>query len=184
LHRTWGATAEEATAPLPGDELVPDFKFRSTRAITIEAAPEAVWPWLMQLGMGRGGWYSYDNWAALLSSVPTTSTTQVIEELQGLKEGDLVDLIDMIIFKVHTIDAPNALVLYADQDMVPHQPWTKSWAFVLKPLPGGATRLLVRELSTWPNRQVGLITAVSGWAWFWATRRQLKNLKSLVEAQS
>jgi len=56
-HLRWGATDEEVTKPLPGDEISPEASAQSTHAITIEA-PEEVWPWLMQLGQGRGGWYS------------------------------------------------------------------------------------------------------------------------------
>jgi hypothetical protein len=54
-HLRWGATDEEATKPLPGDEMTPGVSAQSTHAITIEAPPEKVWPWLMQLGQGRGG---------------------------------------------------------------------------------------------------------------------------------
>ncbi len=59
-HRRWGATEEEANRALPGDELVPDPKFHATHAITIEAPPAEVWPWLVQMGQGRGGLYSYE----------------------------------------------------------------------------------------------------------------------------
>jgi hypothetical protein len=65
---------------------------------------------------------------------------------------------------------------------MPLQPWAKSWAFVLEPLAGGATRLLVRERSVWCRKWVGLLTTGTNWLWFLATRRQLKNLKALVEA--
>src|SRR4051812_44783260 len=59
-HRTWGATPEEIAATMPGDELFPRAQYRSTRAITIAAAPEEVWPWLVQVGYRRGGWYAND----------------------------------------------------------------------------------------------------------------------------
>src|SRR5215468_4132260 len=49
-HRTWGATRAEVVAPMPGDDLLPHAQYRCTRAITIQAAPEAVWPWLVQVG--------------------------------------------------------------------------------------------------------------------------------------
>src|SRR5690349_6473826 len=58
VHLRWGATDAEVTAPMPGDELVPEPSFSATRAITIDAPPEAVWPWLVQLGYGRAGFYS------------------------------------------------------------------------------------------------------------------------------
>src|SRR3712207_1932538 len=57
---TWGATATEVGMTLPGDELVPQPTFQSTRAITIAATPEQIWPWLARIGQDRGGFYSYD----------------------------------------------------------------------------------------------------------------------------
>jgi hypothetical protein len=56
----WGATTQEAEAPLPGDDLIPRGDLAATRAITVHAAPDQVWPWIAQLGQGRGGFYSYD----------------------------------------------------------------------------------------------------------------------------
>lgn len=56
----WGAAAREASAAMPGDEVVARAQFIATRAITIDARPEDVWPWIMQLGYGRGGFYTYD----------------------------------------------------------------------------------------------------------------------------
>jgi hypothetical protein len=59
-HLRWGASEAEVAGATPGDELVPEPSFNATRAITIDAPPEAVWPWLAQLGYGRAGWCSYD----------------------------------------------------------------------------------------------------------------------------
>jgi hypothetical protein len=56
----WGATPEEASRPLPYDELVPNPTWSSTRAITVNATPGQIWPWLVQMGWGRAGWYGYD----------------------------------------------------------------------------------------------------------------------------
>ena len=56
----WGATQEEEQRPMPGDELNPNPKFLATRAITIEGKPEDIWPWLMQMGYRRAGFYGYD----------------------------------------------------------------------------------------------------------------------------
>jgi hypothetical protein len=181
LHRGWGSTPEERVGPLPGDDLIPNPKFRSTRAITIDARPEAVWPWLVQMGAGRGGWYSYDTLAGLFSGPPTVSATSIVEPLQDLRVGDPVDLVDRMVFSVAELIPGEAMVLLADENQKPLQPWTKSWTFALKPVPGGATRLLVREVSAWDSALVGTATAFTGWLWFLATRRQLLNLKTLVE---
>lgn len=59
-HLTWGATREEVSRSLPGDQLVARPHFNATRAITIEASPEVVWKWIIQIGSGRAGWYSID----------------------------------------------------------------------------------------------------------------------------
>jgi hypothetical protein len=63
----WGATAEEASEPLPGDDRTPHPRVQSTRAVTIGAPPEQVWPWLLQMGIGRAGFYTHDWWAGTLS---------------------------------------------------------------------------------------------------------------------
>ena len=84
-HR-WGATDEEIAAALPGDGIIPDPAGSTTRAITITAAPGDVWPWLVQLGYGRAGWYSYD-W---IDNDGRPSADRVIPELQDLAVGDQI----------------------------------------------------------------------------------------------
>ena len=59
-HRTWGATSTEVSEPLPGDALIPNADLQTTRAIEIAASPAEVWPWLVQMGQGRGGLYTYE----------------------------------------------------------------------------------------------------------------------------
>ena len=83
-HR-WGATDEEVRRPMPGDDLLPDAA-STTRAITITAPPEQVWPWLAQLGYGRGGWYSYD-W---IDNDGQPSADRILPELQQLQVGDQI----------------------------------------------------------------------------------------------
>jgi hypothetical protein len=81
----WGATDEELARALPGDELVTTPTFNATRAISIAAPPERVWPWLVQVGSRRAGWYSYD----LLDNLGHhRSTRRIIPELQQLTPGD------------------------------------------------------------------------------------------------
>jgi hypothetical protein len=107
LGRRWGATDDEVYRPMPGDELVPHPMIETTHAITIRAAASEVWPWLVQMGMDRGGWYTdpewWDGWAekllwSFLSSTEKTgyslrtepSAHRVIAEFQDLKVGDQV----------------------------------------------------------------------------------------------
>ena len=80
---TWGATSEEVSRPLPGDELVARPTFNATRAISIAAAPGRVWPWLLQVGLTRAGWYSYD----ILDNLGRRSARRIVPELQGLAPG-------------------------------------------------------------------------------------------------
>jgi hypothetical protein len=152
--RGWGARPNDIYRPLPGDDLVADPDIRHTRAITIAAPPEAIWPWLLQLGQGRGGLYSYD-WLENLAGCDITSVDSIVPELQALAVGDIVSLRkgDMPAFLVHAIDPGRSLVLVARDPSTggpahvdPDVPMAvdESWSFVLEPDGDGATRLLVR----------------------------------------
>ena len=88
-YLTWGATAEEVAAPLPGDDLLPEPDMTSTRAITIEAAPARVWPWLVQMGSGRGGAYTYD-WIENLLGLNMHSADEILPQFQTLAVGDVL----------------------------------------------------------------------------------------------
>ena len=89
--RRWGASEEEARRRLPGDELVASPTFASTRAVTIAAPPAAVWPWLVQMGQGRGGLYSYDRLENLFG-LDVHSADRIVPELQQLNVGDRISL--------------------------------------------------------------------------------------------
>jgi hypothetical protein len=82
----WGATADEAARPLPGDELLEHADIVATRAITVDAPAAAVWPWLVQMGPGRGGAYTYD-WIENLFGLDMHSATEILPELQELEVG-------------------------------------------------------------------------------------------------
>ncbi|HEY6029312.1 MAG TPA: hypothetical protein VIU44_02045, partial [Gaiellaceae bacterium] len=84
MARNAGATCAERRAPLPGDEVVPDARGSSTMATTIEAPPEAVWPWLVQMGYGRAGWYSWDR----LDNGGVPSADEIRPEWQEIAVGD------------------------------------------------------------------------------------------------
>jgi hypothetical protein len=90
-YLTYGATAEEAARPLPGDELMPHPDLLSTRAVTIEAAPSSVWPWLVQMGSGRGGAYTYD-WIENLFGLDMHSADDILPQFQHLAVGDVLPL--------------------------------------------------------------------------------------------
>jgi hypothetical protein len=144
----WGATAEEITKPLPGDDIIANPTKTQTRAITIKAAPEDVWRWLVQIGYKRGGWYSYDALEAAAGAgefVEGHSATRIYADLQTLRPDDLIRMSPWTAYRIDTVDEPNALVLAADA--LPGAMMSAStWSFVLAKVPGG-TRLLVRGRS-------------------------------------
>jgi hypothetical protein len=149
--RGWGAAGPEEQAMLPGDRIVPNPKRSSTRAVTIEAAPAAVWPWLVQLGQGRGGLYSYD-WLENMLGCGVHSADTILPEHQQLSPGDRVRLVRPgysvdLCLEVAEVKPGEALVLRSPGEPADAAqsslPWA-SWAFVLHPLTQGRTRLLVR----------------------------------------
>jgi hypothetical protein len=150
----WGAGPDEIDAALPGDELVPQPRNRWTRAITIDAPPAAVWPWLVQIGQGRGGLYSYD-WLENLAGCDIHSADRILPEYQNLQVGDPVRLVREgypadVVLQVAQIVPEAALVLCAPGEreaaLAQGLPYL-SWAFVLQPERGDRTRLVVRTRS-------------------------------------
>ena len=120
---------------MPGDELVADPSFNATRAITIDAPPEAVWPWLVQIGYGRAGWYSYD----LFDNGARPSAERILPEYQEPNVGDWVPMWSKV----------NETTAFKIKAFEPHRwlLWEKprsSWAWKLVPLEGGRTRLISR----------------------------------------
>jgi hypothetical protein len=155
LH--WGATPEESVAPLSGDDLVPDAEYVTTRAITIHAPPETVWPWLAQMGQGRGGFYTYDR-LEQFGGAAIESADGIMPEFQNLSVGDVVRLSPVGGPKVAHIQPGRILVLHdvmdprtgrsasADSPAGATIHW--SWSFTLTPIDDKRTRLVVRTRLT------------------------------------
>jgi hypothetical protein len=162
LGRRWGATAEEVGRPMAGDDIVPHAKGRTTHAITIDAAAEDVWPWLVQMGYHRAGWYTYPWIDRYLWHIDNPSAVQVIPELQDLSVGGIVPDGEpgTAFYRVAVLDPPHALVLHSTSH-VP-QPlrgtmtvdWT--WAYELREV-GTRTRHVLRVRATFEPRWVRLI---------------------------
>ena len=140
----WGATGAERDRTLPGDDLLPEPDAESTMATDVDAPPGAVWPWLVQLGQDRGGFYSYE-WAENLVGLDIHNADRVEPDWQSLAVGDAVRLARADRFpdatlEVAELDPERALVLRS-----PDEPTGWVWAFVLDPVGESATRLVVRS---------------------------------------
>ena len=140
----WGATDEEIAAAQPGDDLIGDANVTATRAITIRRSPDVVWPWIAQLGQGRGGFYSYD-FLENLVGCDIHSTDRVVPEWQQIEVGDEVRLAPTSGLKVAILEPGRALVLQGSLPIARRPPFDSTWAFVLCEQPDGTTRLLSRE---------------------------------------
>ncbi|MEZ4597021.1 MAG: hypothetical protein R3C32_09400 [Chloroflexota bacterium] len=174
LHDRWGVDPDESARRLPGDDLVDQADAVDTRVIDIDAPVDKVWPWLVQMGYGRGGWYSYD-----VLDMNEPSALDIEARWQSLAVGDVMPTHPGGGFVVKVLDAPTTLVLYIDRAIVEQQEreakeprddrpsgvdaatsnvratgaylgqavqgdFAASWAFVLKPGAHDGTRLVER----------------------------------------
>ncbi len=140
-HLHWGARPDEVERELPGDELLADPDVVSTRVVAIDAPPSAVWPWLVQMGPGRGGAYTYD-WIENLLGLGMMSADRIHPEWQHLEVGDTPSLREGAdagpdAMRVRILQPEDALVTASDDGK-----WV--WAFVLAPDRDG-TRLISRN---------------------------------------
>jgi len=161
----WGATDAEVVRSLPGDDLVVQPRIQTNRAITLNASPAEVWPWLAQIGYKRAGWYSYDFIHRMLrvaGSVddPRASASRIIPELQDLKVGDSIKIAPQLVFEVVAIEPQRMIMLYAGVDTstgeklepsksMPEQYLKTSWVWLLEEVDSSSSRLLVR----WPDEE-------------------------------
>jgi hypothetical protein len=155
LGRTYGSTPEERTATIPGDELVPEPVVMTNHAITIDAPPSAIWPWLVQMGWGRGGWYTARWVDRLLFPANGPSADVIVPELQHLTVGEFVPdgaPETKTGFIVRQLVPERDLVLHSTSHLPlswrepPRAELDWSWAFHLTPIDGGTrTRYLFRS---------------------------------------
>ena len=174
-HLEWGATLDELRSPMPGDALVPHPTLCATRAITIDAPPETVWPWLVQMGgYTRGGWYSYDRF----DNGGEPSADRIVPELQSLAVGDIMLTSRSEGFVVREIDPGHALVLVIDQNgsRITSVP-------MVSPHPGGGTRLVfrLRAYFRFRHRLFGMVFDVGD---FLFMRKQMLGIKTRAERQA
>jgi hypothetical protein len=170
--RSWGATREELAASYPGDDLIPDGRAGATMASTIDAPPATVWPWLLQMGCDRAGFYSWDR----LDNGGRPSAERIHPEWQTLAEGDriLAAPDGSVWFDVAMIEPERTLVLrsslalprarHFDPSGPPPGAFSDStWAFHLRPAGNRATRLVVRSAARGRPRA---LTRLADWL-FW-----------------
>ena len=186
--RNWGATAAEIAQTLPGDEFVPDPAGVTTRAVTVDAPAEDVWPWLIQIGQDRGGMYSYD-WLENLIGLDIHSAAEIYPGWR-LREGDRVVLVRpgwMGLKKgyslpVDLIEPGRVLVL---RQSPPEHPWNAVWSFHLIPQGEARCRLLSRgrdAINPGPGAAVGrLFSQLLDPITMLMTRKMLLTIKSRAE---
>jgi hypothetical protein len=205
--REWGIDPVEAELPLPGDDLVPDPTAIETRGIAIDAPPSAIWPWLVQMGFERAGWYSYD---ALDNK--GASAARVMPEFQHIAVGEVMPTHPGGGFLVKVVEPERALVLYSDTEIVRRQSqkaseegtdelptaglkasgamlgssfpeFAASWAFYLRPTEDGQTRLVERFRAQTPGSGPAraVLGEIMGTGIVLMTRKQLLGIKARVE---
>jgi len=131
----WGATDEEVRRAMPGDGVVIKPSFDATRAATIHAPPQAIYPWIVQMGMTRAGWYSYD----LLDNLGRPSATRLLPELQQIYAGQIIPMSPDGKYGVYVKEfKENEWILWNDKE------GDTTWFWGMYPTPDGATRLITR----------------------------------------
>lgn len=203
--REWGLDPHEAELPLPGDDLVPQPSAVETRGITIAAPVAKVWPWLIQMGFGRAGWYTYD---ALTNK--GKGPEGILPEFQTLAPGDIMPTHPGGGFVVKAVVPERTLVLYTDAELlrsqapqVPEQvggedspepaadtggassypEFSASWAFYLQPARDGTTRLIERFRAKTPGSgpATAVLGEIMGTGVVLLTRKQMIGIKERVE---
>ena len=205
--RTWGVDPGEEDLHLPGDDLIAEPSHTETRGIDIAAPPDKVWPWLVQMGFGRAGWYSYD-----AMDMKGSSASSIVPEFQALEVGDVVPTHPGGGFQVKVIEPERALVLFTDTELVKAQAeqaqasgtdelptpglkvsgammsasypeFSASWAFFLQPNGQDGTRLIERFRAKTPGSgpASAVLGEIMGTGIVLMTRKQMLGIKERVE---
>jgi hypothetical protein len=174
----WGASRPDLDRVMAGDGLLPHWTYSGTTAVTVNAPPEHIWPWLVQIGYQRGGLYSYDWLDRLFGYLDRPSATRILPEFQHLAVGDHIPLGRGPSWPVAFVEPNRALVL--DMRKMGGLDWV--WQFGLYPIDETRTRLVsrsrVRAHAAWAR----LLTHAIEPAGFLMTRRMLRGLQERAEA--
>jgi hypothetical protein len=174
----WGATDLEVKQSMPGDEICPHPTFLATRAITIEGTPEQIWPWLLQMGYGRAGFYAYDILENIASPRGIRSADYIIPEFQKFEVGDPVPISPAGGLSFYAIE-PNEYVIWRGDEAYGGFIWA------LYPLDKNHTRLVSRaRLNFSLNRPAQLVfDLLTEFSDHLAIRKILQGVKGRVEAK-
>ncbi len=167
-QRRWGTIGDEARRPMPGDEILGPTAKTTTRAVGIEAPPEVVFPWLLQIGYERGGWYSYD-W---IDNDGRPSADRIDPELQRLAVGDRIQMMPGLGPVVRAIERDHYIVSGGEAD---------SWCLLVEGDAAGGSRLISRWRQNWPlNLATRIWVLIADPGSFVMERKMLVNLRRLA----
>jgi hypothetical protein len=206
--KAWGVDPAESELSLPGDDLVAEPTAIETRGIAIEAPTSAVWPWLVQMGYQRAGWYSYDT-----LDKKAANADRILPEFQHLVAGEIMPTHPGGGFRVEIVEPEKSLVLYIDTELVQQQArqadtegttelptpglkatgalgktafpdFAASWAFYLQSTDDGRTRLIERFRAQTPGNgpASAVLGEIMGTGIVLMTRKQMLGIKQRVEA--
>ena len=180
----WGTTDKESEEQLPGDDPIENADITATRAITIRASADQVWPWIAQLGQGRGGFYSYD-FLENLVGCDIHSADRIVPEWQDVEVGDEVRFAPGVGLAVASLEQGRSLVLRGGVPIgnTP-APYDSTWAFVLRDEPSKTTRLLVRERYAYTRPWARLIVEPTEVLSFVMSQKMLRGIKARAERQA
>jgi hypothetical protein len=151
---SWGATDDEIAASYSGDELVPSPRITYTRAVSINATPEEIYPWIVQLGAEKGGMYSYSWFETNILQCELINADRIHEEWQDLKVGGQMKMCPGTSgpppYEIATLESNHAIVM-GHKDTAD---WVEVWQFNLVPQEDGTTHLVIRSRN-----------AAEGWFW-------------------
>jgi hypothetical protein len=176
----WGASPADLARAMPGDAIVSSPTYLTTLAITVEARPEQIWPWLVQIGHRRGGLYSYDWLDRLFGYIDAPSADRILPAFQQLRAGEMIPMGRGAGFPVASV-APNESLVMGDS----HGGFGWSWTFGLYPIDGTRTRLVTRNRAhVPPGIAWAMFMRLLEPAAFIMTRRMLIGLKTRAESLS
>ena len=180
LFHTWGATPTEIARTYPGDEILPTPALSWTHALTVDAPPDAVWPWIAQLGDRRGAFYSYTFIENLIAGEKLyVNADRILPEHQNPQPGD--SLID-VMFVIREVE-PGQWLLGEGTEALGDLGWT--WLWWIEPRGENQTRFIVRGHIQLPEgAKMGLVSWLVDAGSFVMGRRMMEGLALRAEGRS